>query len=137
MKHEITLQTIENMILIPTSSISMEYIVAILNSDFFTFYMNDFIFMHCHLSTSLDSAYLVSIPIPIPTEEQHKRIIDLIRIIENNVQENLSQNLLPAQIEKNKDYQSINERINQEIFQLFQITPKEMEYIQCQLKLFF
>ncbi|HMF31747.1 MAG TPA: N-6 DNA methylase [Candidatus Lokiarchaeia archaeon] len=62
----IPISTLTCVCLPPDSSGLAQFLTGVMNSSFASYYVADHVFLHSRLSTSLDKAYLRSIPIPDP-----------------------------------------------------------------------
>ncbi|MDK9850237.1 DUF7149 domain-containing protein [Staphylococcus equorum] len=70
-----------NNLLLNNESFTYEYIVAILNSHLATFYLKYMVINNAELTVHLDGQYVGQIPIKYPTEEENKKITELVNIL--------------------------------------------------------
>ncbi|MHA1520337.1 MAG: N-6 DNA methylase [Promethearchaeota archaeon] len=151
-KDVISLSTVENIILKPqysdyslpeTSNDFLYYILAVLNSDFMTYYVIDNVFIRCKLSTSLDRQYLEDLPIWIPSPADISEISSLTRKMLMFVAQQYSSHPSTAiaekvvKIEKNPIYLSLNKEINEKITSIYKLTSNEQNLINYRVQEFY
>lgn len=133
----LSLSTVENIILSPNFSrfftVSnhdlskwLYYIVAVLNSDLMTYYIIDQIFLRCKLSTSLDREYLQEIPLWQVSEADLDSVAALTQEIMDWIE---FQPKTATLIEDHPRYHQIYGALNEKIWEIYQISPDEREFI--------
>ncbi len=160
-KDVVSLSTVENIILksqYTNISKSEEYkdfiyyLLALLNSDFMTYYIIDHVFIRCKLSTSLDRQYLENLPIWLPSPAEISEVASLTRemlslvaqqISSGNKLEQNEQNEQNEKIEKiekfEKDpkYLVLNAKINEKIASIYELSSDERNLINGRIQEFY
>ena len=148
-KDVISLSTIENIILKPQYSSASKseayrdfiyYILALLNSDFMTYFIIDHVFIRCKLSTSLDRQYLENLPVWLPSPSIISSISSLTRkmlSLVTKLSSSASNNDKIENIEKNPVYLALNLRINDEIASIYNLSNDEQTLIHSRIQEFY
>jgi hypothetical protein len=141
--YAITNDTITN--IFPKEKKYAKFLLALLLSDLFTYYLRDFIFIRQNLTIHLDKPYLEHLPIVHPSAVQLIYITNMVEQLEHFVQE---RQIEKAVLSRQKPYwenpsnlhyttfTAMIIQLNKAIYDLYQIPPPMIEYINGQLKEF-
>ncbi|MHA1673535.1 MAG: N-6 DNA methylase [Promethearchaeota archaeon] len=148
-KDVFSLSTVENIILKPQYSNTSKseeykdfiyYLLALLNSDFMTYFIIDHVFIRCKLSTSLDRQYLENLPIMLPSLAKLTKIASLTREILSYVDNRSSSDGEFEEIlnfENNPTYISMNRKINEQIAAIYELSHDEQNLIKDRIQEFY
>jgi len=119
------LDTVNNTI-ITDPKFEYEYILALLNSSFVSWYCYKFVFCSAIRTMHFDNSYIGKIPIPKANSQQQKPIIEMVNRIMSLTQ---SSDYL-GNVQKQELCKEYENSVDQYIYDLYEFSPKEIEIVK-------
>lgn len=122
----LNLDTVQNTI-IHDENYTLEYVVALLNSNFVNWYTYKFIYSSAIRTMHFDKNYIGKIKIPIISKKDQQPFVNLVRQIENLKG-------ITGEITDLLEYDVLTSTLNNLVYEAYKVPSNDIEYIESQFK---